>query len=186
MNPAASATFPAAPEPSPETGTLLALVQFLDCERLGSGPLAALRRIAPGTGLPPDFWRVLMSCVPDELRMGAQAERAWALIINGIALMAPEPHRSNAWPGRVLAETGYSEPRLVRLLRAEGEELFHEARIAGLWLAARARPVDWVAFGRFLLSRLHPGFLAEANRARHTHDFARAYFGAMARMTLGA
>ncbi len=161
------------------------LVHTLTRERLGTGPLAELRRMDPIAGiLPPDFWRVLLKHVePHGLSDGTKAERAWAVIIHGIALMVPRSHEAKASAGKVLAETSYSEPRFVRLLRAEDEGFAKEVQIACSWLATKAQPIDWPAFARFILSRLHPRFCGGKSRDEQTHRLARAYFGALAKDT---
>ncbi len=167
--------------PPAETTAVLSLVHNLDRERLGTGPLAALRRMEPAGVLPPAFWRVLIEHVPESLRDGPPAERAWAAIINGIALMAPRPHEHKVHPGTALATTGYSEPRFVRLLRAEGPGAATEIRTACRWLSTKAQPVDWVLFARFILSRLHPRFSGDDHQDRQTNSLARAYFAAQAK-----
>ena len=179
----------AAPPPpaDPVTKAVDSLIHALTPERLGTGPLAELRRMEPATGLlPPAFWKLLIEHVPDDLRQGteaeqAEAERAWAVIIHGMALMAPEPHRSGTSAGTVLAETGYSEPRFVRLLRAEGEGFAKEVQTACRWLATKAERINWRKFTFFLLSRLHPRFSSDDNRKNQTHHLARAYFSAPAK-----
>ena len=168
--------------PSPtEITAVLSLVHNLERDRLGTGPLAALRRMEPAGALPPAFWQVLIKHVPEDLRDGPQAERAWAAVVNGIALMAPRSNQQNTKPGAALAATGYSEPRFVRLLRAEGTGAAAELRTACRWLSTKAQPVDWVLFARFILSRLHPWFQGEENQDRQTNSLARAYFAAQAK-----
>ena len=172
------------PPPDPVRTSVFALIHTLVPDRLGTGPMAELRRMEPAAGvLPPAFWRVLMKHVPDDLCQGRDAERAWAAIIHGIALMAPRAHEAQAWPGRVLAETGYSEPRFVRLLRAEADGLPVETRTVCRWLATKARPIDWGAFARFLLSRLHPRFNGDNNSKEQTDRMARAFFTVRAKDT---
>lgn len=148
--------------------------------RIGAGELAALRRMAPWRpDPPPAFWRALFAHVPEELRRGAARERAWAVVINAMARLAPEPHNHHAPLGAVLAGSddgrgAYSEPRFVRLLRAEGEDFVRELGVACRWLAARGRSVDCIDLARFVLTRLaeRPSDRDENN----TRRLARRYF----------
>jgi hypothetical protein len=154
---------------------------------IGTGPAAELRRMDPAAPtLPPAFWACLLAHVPEPLRSfdaggtaipHERAERAWAVILNGLAVMTPEPHQPRARIGEVLRDTGYSEPRFVRLLRAEGPALPQEAGIACRWLRAKGRPIDWIDFGRFIHARM-TGNHDQAER--HAHRMARAYFRAAA------
>ncbi len=172
------------PPPDPVRTAVHALIHTLAPQRLGTGPIAELRRMEPTAGvLPPVFWTVLMKHVPEYLCQGRDAERAWAAIIQGIALMAPRAHEKEASPGRVLADTGYSEPRFVRLLRAEGDGLSVETRTVCRWLATKAQPIDWAAFARFLLSRLHPRFNSDDYSKDQTDRMARAFFTVRAKDT---
>lgn len=97
----------------------------LDADRIGTGPLAELRRMEPLSGpLPPAFWRILFDAVPSDWQgQSVMHERGWALLVNAMALMAPHPHAVGQRPGAALAETDYAEQRLSRLLRAEGTAL---------------------------------------------------------------
>ncbi len=184
--------------PQPETGdwsktfakTIGTLGVILDPDSLGAGALADLRRMDPmAPVLPPVFWRTLLEHVHDDLRTvrddGGQRpseprERAWAIILAGMARMAPGPHARDVRAGAVLADPGatatYSEPRFIRLLRAEDDRLAHEVGIVCRWLAVQGRAADWVQFGRFVFERyLNPdGGMA----VRLAQSLARDYFGA--------
>lgn len=147
----------------------------------GNGAMSELRRMDPWEGpLPGCFFAVMARHVyqPDEAGTPAWLERrdrAWAVLLCGMARLAPEPHAAGARIGRVLAETGYSEPRFVRLLRAEEGGLADEAGLACRWLQAKGRAIDWVDFGRFLLGRLMKDWQPGADD--HVgHALARDYF----------
>ena len=156
--------------------------------RIGAGELAALRRMAPWRpDLPPAFWRALFAHVPEELRRGDARERAWAVVINAMARLAPEPHNPRAPLGAALSGSdaghdAYSEPRFVRLLRAEGEDFVRELGVACRWLAAKGRSVDCIDLARFVLVRLaerRPSDRDETN----TRRLARRYFEARDRQS---
>lgn len=89
----------------------------------------------------------------------------------GIALMHPHPHRSDLPAGRVLADAGYAESRLERLLSAEDETLKTLLLRTARFLAAKGAPVNWVDFARLLLTR-DPDKREDA-RLRIARDFYR-------------
>ena len=98
--------------------------------------------------------------------------------------MAPQPHSFERSFGEALAETGYSEPRFVRLLRAEGHDLAREARVAAAWLAARADvKANWEQPARLLLGRPWLGLNTRDKAA--SHGLARSYFRVADRRSRG-
>ncbi len=157
--------------------------------RIGSGDHATIRRQA--TDYPPAFWRLYFA-QDDEgrrvLRLSAEAtnaeiEHAWALIMQGMALMDGFPHRSGRNFGVALAgqnqdETEYSEQRFVRLLRAEGPGLVREVRAACTWLKQHGRAVDWTDPASLILSNVRAfGIDRDKVARRMAHD----YFNALSR-----
>lgn len=181
--PTEAETEAAARSQSPFTRPVTALSHLLTPERLGTGALAELRRMDPGGPvLPPAFWRLRFQHLPEALcRDAPEPERAWAVILHGMAQFPPPCHR----PGRenhigaALQETGYSEARFIRLLRAEGPGLAHECRIACRWLAVKGRAIDWEQCARFLYYRITDPAGAWAERL--SQDLARDYFAAESR-----
>jgi hypothetical protein len=151
------------------------LARRLNPEALGTGPLAELRRMDPKGTPAPAFWALMGEVHPDRPE---RTDPAWAVIVQAMAEMAPEPHAQDAAPGIVLADTGYAEGRFVRLLRADAAAMPSEARTLARWCRVKARTIDWVAFGRFVLDRM-AGRDDDAERA--ARRFARQYFGALAR-----
>lgn len=154
----------------------------LDPDRIGTGMLAELRRMEPMSGvLPSAFWRLLFETVPADLQ-GEEIlhDRGWALLINTMALMAPRPHVVGMRPGTALAESGYAEKRLTRLLRAEGAGLEKELRAAATWLANSGAKVDCRTLARFVLAR-SGGFPRRfgLDADAEAHAFARDYFRAV-------
>ena len=174
---------PDEPSESRSLGQMVAtLSSHLNAERIGAGALAELRRMT-GDVLPPAFWKLyLCDDVPAEWReprgrIDARVDRAWAGLIRAMAEMAPSPHSFDQPFGEALAETGYSEDRFVRLLRAEGEDLARELRIAGAWLArAGIKKADWEQPAHLLLK----GFGLNVKHQTASHRMARDYFRAAA------
>ena len=110
-------------------------------ERFPTGERAALRRMAPRQGLPwpVSFYRFALMHLPDNWERHAED---WVTIVAGIAIMAPNAHRFDRGVGKALAEAGYSEARLERLLAATG----HTQRTLVLRAArsaSKASPCNW-------------------------------------------
>lgn len=153
-------------------------------ERIGAGALAELRRMN-WREFPPGFWRFYLEHAPIEWRepAGGPADRidlAWAGLLRAMAEAAPDPHVADNSLGAALAETGYAEMRFVRYLRADGEELARETRIAAAWLARKGRKADWRAPAELVLGRIgciHSGI---RRPDRVAHRLARDYFAAQA------
>lgn len=119
-----------------------------------SGDLAELRRLRPQNP-PPAFWRLLVDRTPKDMRTGAAAERRWAVLMQGMAIMAPNVHAPKRSLGRALAAVGSqdtAEARLLRLLRSQGEQLEDQIRILARQLAASESPVDWTGVARLLFA----------------------------------
>ena len=147
---------------------------------IGTGPLAEIRRMTPGSP-PPAFWRLYLEVVPTALREPAgsfsvRADRAWARLIRAMAEAAPtQPGRKPSF-GAALATSGYSESRFIRLLRAEGDDLGREARVAARWLAVKGADADWWLVAQLLLDGTTP----DAHRERAVHRLASDFFRAQA------
>ena len=157
-----------------------ALSRSLDARKIGAGALAELRRITEDD-LPPAFWKRYLTDVPPEWREprgrpDRRVDLAWGGLIRAMVEMAPRPHSFERSFGEALAGTGYSEPRFVRLLRAEGHDLAREARVAAAWLAAHADvvKVNWEPLARLLLGRPWLGLNTRDKAA--SHGLARSYF----------
>lgn len=126
------------------------LAGVIASENFPTGERAALKRLTPR--LPPSltFYRFAFRHFPE----GWEAQQAeWLAVISGLALMCPAPHRPDRPAGRALAEAGYSEARLERLLAAEGEYLHTLILRAARFLAAKAESVNWVDLARLLLTK---------------------------------
>lgn len=140
--------------PVPETPSLWQIIacvaKTLGGEHFPSGDRAALKRMAPDRPPPLAFYRFAFRELPD----GWEKQRgSWQTLIAGIALSANQgnPHNRNRPLGRVLAEQGYSEARLERLLAARSETLETLLLRAIRYLVAKGECLDWTDCARLLL-----------------------------------
>lgn len=153
-------------------------------ERIGAGVLAELRRMN-WREFPPGFWRFYLEHAPIEWREPAgrpvdRIDLAWAGVLRAMAEAAPDPHDADSRFGAALAESGYAEMRFIRYLRADGEELARETRIAAAWLARNGRRANWREPAELILGRI--GRLGRDVRRPDcvAHRLARDYFAAQA------
>ena len=156
------------------------LSRQLNAERIGTGALAELRRMT-GDNLPPAFWNRYVQDVPLEWReprgrVDPRVDLAWAGLVRAMVEMAPRPHSFDQPFGEALADTRYSEDRFVRLLRAEGDELARELRVAGAWLARAGVKANWEQPAHLLLG----GLGLNVKNQISSHQMARDYFRAAA------
>ncbi len=134
---------------------------------LPTGDRAKLRRMAPGQPLPLVFTRFALAHLPESWERHPDD---WAALLAGIAIMAPRAHRPGHGLGRALAESGYSEARLERLLDANGETRRTLLLRAVRFLTAKSAPFDWHDAAQLLLTR------DEAKRDRINQRIARDFF----------
>lgn len=148
---------------------------------LDKGEVAGLRRLDPDAPFEPAFYEVLLGIVEPALGhdVGRDAEKRWALLIHAMALMAPDPHLKGADAGAALAETGYAEARLERLLHARGETLAPQLVAMARFLRAKGKPIDWDRLAPLVLDP--DGAAAESARRavaraywRHLHKQSKA------------
>lgn len=152
--------------------SVLALANLLASPHFSPGDRAELRRLEPQDFNRPAFWRLLVRHVPEDLRRGEEAESRWAMLLHGMALMAPLHHQMGRQPGRVMAEADFPEARLEQFLRARGPQAWPTFRRLCQFLASRAAPLDWIDFSAFVLAEQEDW--AEEQRRR----IARAYYAA--------
>lgn len=146
-------------------------------ESLPRGELAELRRLDPASPSTAAFWKLVVG----ELEpLGAlrgrgprreEEERRWAVILNVLAHLE-HLHRPGTGYGRALAESGFSEHRFSRLLRARGDTLWHQARRSGQFLSAKNQQADATGLAWLVLSEGR----SDAQRARR--HLARDYYRA--------
>lgn len=113
-----------------------------------TGDRAALRRMSLDQPIPLTFYRFAFRHLPDgwERRL-----RDWVTLVAGMALMSPHIHRQDVGLGKALAQAGFSEARLERLLAAQGDTrrilLLRVARYA----AAKGTAFNWTDGAHLLL-----------------------------------
>ncbi|MDR6771501.1 type I-E CRISPR-associated protein Cse2/CasB [Azospirillum sp. BE72] len=188
-----------APPTAPTMAEALAALarRFADPDDHGkcfdSGLVARLRRLPAGTPAGVDVWRALYDGLgadrADALLSGRSADRVgagWALVLHGMALMAPGPHRQGRRAGEALAEAGFSETRLTQLLRADADGFPDHFATACRFLRAKGEEVDWTEFGQLALKRLglSPGYEAAADRI--ARDYVRILHRAAKQPEAGA
>ena len=143
------------------------------------GDVAALRRMRPEEVGCPAFWRIVAThlepagVLPGEAQARARAERRWAALLAGMA-ETKGLHAPGRRTGQALAKV-LSEPRFLRLVRAQGDALLDALRLAAHQLAARAEPADWAGLARLVLSD------GASNEESVRRTLARDYYGQLAR-----
>jgi CRISPR type I-E-associated protein CasB/Cse2 len=139
---------------------------------LSPGDVSDLRRCDPACP-PTSFWR-LLGLIPELEKRGEEAERRWAVVFKGMALMAPNVHEAakGTAPGKVFNTTGFSSDerpiRINRLLRAEDDAFEDLFLSACRFLRSRAAPVDWRSFATLAIRR------GDAERRTLARDFYSA------------
>jgi len=140
-------------------------------EKSSRGDLAALRRMNPDAPSAPAFWRLLTSKVPAPYHHGKDAERRWALIIQGMALMVPHHRGFDAGVGHALAAIRFSELRLAKLLNARKAQFRAQITHLARHLAARGQPIDWRRLGELILCESRNEKRAEEIRMTIARDY---------------
>ena len=153
------------------------------------GDLAELRRMDPDAPDAATFWRLMAQ--HDLLSTSEIAERKWALMIHGIALMTPAnsggenpqtAHDGYMPVGRALFLGGesrrdsgfYSEARLNRLLTAGGPMLRTLLPRMFRMLASSGVTFNWREMAQFILNEGYDDNLAEGSRRRIAREYYRA------------
>jgi CRISPR system Cascade subunit CasC len=171
------------PTPPPEArGIVARIAAELAAPGFPRGDLAALRRMDPeAPGRTPVLLRLLARHTADRLEYGADELRRWALLVHGMALMAPEHHRTTVPVGRALFGPGraplYAESRLARLLSARGRAFRAQVPRLARQLKAKDQALDWREFADLILAEGRNEARAEQSRER----IAAAYYRTEAR-----
>ena len=124
---------------------------------LPPGVVADLRRLSPGDPASPAFFKIAAGYLEPAGWLSGdgprrdQSERRWGALLCGMAHTVGL-HQPGARLGRALAEAGYSELRLVRLLQSRGAGLLDTVRLTARFLAAKGQAVDWSELARLVLS----------------------------------
>lgn len=133
------------------SSALARLAGVIGAPHYPAGDRAALRRWAPGQPVPLAFYRLWLRHVGGELPAEHQTD-AWMLIAWVIAVLGGEAHDPKRPWGQALAEAGYSEGRLERLLSAHDDlraDLFMQAV---RFLAAKGERFNLVQGAEYLLT----------------------------------
>lgn len=158
--------------PRPRATAALSLAAAL--QHASPGDQSALRR--GGAGAHAAFYKLAAGSLADVLPRdeGARviAERDWALVAQIFAQLGPALLVPSASFGRALSAARVAEMRVLRLLRAEGDDLAPLLRHAAHQLGSRAQPVCPTQVADLVLSTDSDG--SERIRRR----IARDYFAA--------
>lgn len=151
---------------------------------LPRGLVVALRR--EDGGMSPRFYDLASSMLEEDLARWpgepdlTEAERRWARVVWVLAQLAGQ-HRPGISFGTALARARVAEPRVVRLLRAQGDALHAAVRAVVPPLLQQAIELDLTDIAALILSAPEPmrpgGFHAEEPervRRRIARDFYRA------------
>lgn len=139
----------------PSLASLIGKAAHAISEQLSNGDVAELRRAGPESPFSPALWKLLVmlditsSSGVDEAQDAY--ERRWSVIFNGMAITAGL-HSMESPLGSALANAGFSELRLVRLLEARGDALHDAVRHMAQFLASKATPTNWIDVARLVLS----------------------------------
>jgi CRISPR system Cascade subunit CasB len=119
---------------------------------LGTGPLATLRRLDPRVApAEPALLRLLVRELPEGW-LHRDIMHDWTLVIHCLALAAPDQHRGGPPLGAALQAAGYSETRLLRLLKAGQSELAVLLPRACRFLVAKGERLNPGEIARFVLA----------------------------------
>jgi CRISPR system Cascade subunit CasB len=116
-----------------------------------TGDRAALRRWAPGQPVPLAFYRLWLRHMRSDLPPESQTN-AWIALAWSIATLGAGGHVPQRSLGQALAESGFSEGRLERLLSAPEEVHLELFMSAVRLLAAKGKGFDLLDAARFLLT----------------------------------
>ena len=118
-----------------------------------NGDRAALRRMSPDQPPPLGFYRFAAHHLPEGWDRDADAIKDWMTIVAGIAVMSPDAHQPRRGLGAALAEAGYAESRLERLLASEGDTRRLLLLRAARYLSAKSARGNWVDGAHLVLVR---------------------------------
>lgn len=157
---------------APETtlpSTIGRIAAILGGAGLTSGDRAVLRRMTPDQPPPLTFYRLANGYLPDGWDRDRDTIRDWTVLVAGMAIMSPGAHLPEAGLGSTLAQSGYAEARLERLLAAEDDTRRTLLLRAARFMAAKSARCNWVDAARLLLTRDPEG--REAIRRKIARDF---------------
>lgn len=165
--------------------TQLALHMREPSPKIPPGDQAALRRLQPGEGGGPAFWKIAVHYLEPSGWLPAagasyrdDVEQRWAAILAAVARLKdqhPRDRERRRKPslGAALHQAGVSEGRVLRLLRARDEALLTVVRTVSHQLASEGVPVDLTDLAELVLSDGAPSDWENAVRRRIAMDFYR-------------
>ena len=121
---------------------------MIGSDNFPTGERAALRRMRSGSPLPLAFYRFALNHLPPGWERNTED---WVTLVAGIAIMSPGAHQPQQSLGRSLAETGYAEARLERLLLTTSNTRRTLLLRAARFLSAKGTPFDWTQAALLLL-----------------------------------
>lgn len=143
-------------QPTPETtlpSRIAQIAALIGSAHFPTGERAALRRMIPGQPPSLAFYRFALGHLPDWWDRNLDTQKDWVTVVAGIALMSPNAHRPDRGLGVALADAGYVEARLERLLAAEGDTRRILLLRAARFLAAKSTACNWLDAAQLLFTR---------------------------------
>lgn len=116
------------------------------------GDLAALRRMSPESP-PLVFWRIMNDYVPENMRGSEARENLWVVLLNGMAIMAPEIHSYDPRYAVGAVFSSFPEQRINHFLRSKGKNLSDQIRLLARLCGSKGIPVDWTTLGYLIFSK---------------------------------
>jgi len=147
-----------------------ALAAVIKAEHFPTGERAALKRMALDGPAPLAFHRFMLRHV-DSRWQSESWTLEWRTLICALAIQRDSGFDPSKPLGQALAEAGFSEHRLERLLAATGETMRSLALRAARQLAAKGISTDWRQLAVLLFSR-NPEIREAVNR-RLARDYYR-------------
>ncbi len=141
-------------------------------ERGATGDLAALRRLDPDHPNAGAFFRLMALAPGDPLDGPGDRFRRWGLVV---WMLAQTPGRRDDRPlGAALAEAGFSEIRMNRLLAARGDGFRAQVRRMARFLAQKSGAIPYRELGALILCEGLNEAWAERLRLKIARDFWRS------------
>lgn len=159
--------------PNPDRERLAAIAHRLEDPNFGTGALASLRRGDPAAVMnQPSFHRLVVAV--EDAALGEDGALRWAtavLLLATLSEAGTEPVRVPT--GAALADAGFPEGRLARLLASRGDAFRDQAILATRFLRGRRAPCRPLDLAELALVEER----AERRAERLRYRLARDYYG---------
>jgi CRISPR type I-E-associated protein CasB/Cse2 len=132
------------------------IAHAISTQRISKGDLAELRRVNNNDFNRPSFWKIITSYISDSDSgeyPSTDKLRRWAVMLAGMARMAPNHHDLNIKLGVALARNNFPESRLLRLLRSSSSTFFDNIQRMCIFLASKGQKTNWVEVAELILTR---------------------------------